>query len=192
MFNWRKIFAPTASDLFAPHMHMQQLADSITAVVPVASLTERAAVLTRMVNEGKAPSADNPLIVYRGDAPASARLEITDDGSTWQTFGRPKLVGATGLVGSVPAGVGAYDYVVTETVKPDSTGTYEITWPPFPNAIVGIQATLRDPGALAGNPVSVAYTDVGLGGCAIVLKNAEGETRTTAGSFPVSVTVTGA
>lgn len=71
---------PAATDPFDPQGDMVKLADSLAGnvVVPVANVTERDALVATL-----APSVNNPLYVHRADAPASARLEYTDNGTTW-------------------------------------------------------------------------------------------------------------
>lgn len=83
-FNWRKIFYPTASDLFAPHTHMKALADSAIVPVPVANTTERAAVFATAGTVGPA----NPVVVIRADASPGREWEYTVDptGVTWYAF----------------------------------------------------------------------------------------------------------
>ena len=78
-FNIRKIFFPVASDVFAPHTHMGMLADSVTAFIPVANTTERAAVVA-----ASTVSAARPLVFWRED---THYCEITYDGSAFRAFG---------------------------------------------------------------------------------------------------------
>jgi hypothetical protein len=83
-FNWRKIFYPVASDLFAPHTHMKALADSAIVPVPVANTTERAAVFAAAGTVGPT----NPVVVVRANAGSGREWEYTVDptGADWRTF----------------------------------------------------------------------------------------------------------
>lgn len=177
-FNWRRIFFPTASDLFAPHLHMQQLADSITSVVPVANRTERTAVVDRMVSEGKPPTAANPLIVYRADAPVGDRIEYSDNGTTWRRFTRPpRLTGGT-LAGSLPSDTELSPQLVTGTIQPTADGTVPITWEAYPNAVVDVSPSLKFPGFNTTFATRVMATDVTLTGCNLIFFNRDDEVIT--------------
>lgn len=75
------IEVPADSDDFAPALDMRELGASMAGrvVVPVANELERDALAATL-----SPSPASPLYVHRADAPASARLEWTEDGSTWR------------------------------------------------------------------------------------------------------------
>lgn len=79
--NARKLEYPTASALFAPHLDMKKLADSAQVWVPVANVTERAAVVAAVGTV----DAEHPVCVIREDAGAGLELEYTTDGMSWWT-----------------------------------------------------------------------------------------------------------
>lgn len=59
---------------------------SIRDIVPVANTTERGQLISDLTAAGVAPSATNPLLVYRADATAGFELEYTINGSTWRVL----------------------------------------------------------------------------------------------------------
>lgn len=100
-FNFRKLFYPVASDLFAPHTHIKALADSILSFVPVANVSER----TDVKNAAGAISAANPVAVVRADAAPGRKLEITFDGTTWDVLSYGTW---TAYTPALSAGTGAF------------------------------------------------------------------------------------
>lgn len=77
------ITVPAGTDPFDPDGDMRDLAGSLEGriIVPVANKDERAAVAAAV-----SPTAAEPLLTWRTDAPAGARLETTEDGATWRTI----------------------------------------------------------------------------------------------------------
>lgn len=75
------IEVPGSPDMFDPDGDMRELGGSLEGriIVPVANTTERDALAGTIT-----PTPAKPLYVHRADAPAFARLEWTDDGSTWR------------------------------------------------------------------------------------------------------------
>jgi hypothetical protein len=61
-------------------------------IVPVATATAAASLITALAGEGFTPSTSQPVFVERADAPAHAKVEMTVDGTTWT----PLLMGDTG------------------------------------------------------------------------------------------------
>lgn len=57
--------------------------ESIHDVIPVANSTARGQLVSDMVAKSKGPSASNPLVVHRADAPGLHRIEYTVDGTVW-------------------------------------------------------------------------------------------------------------
>lgn len=106
-FNWRKIFYPVASDLFAPHTHMKALADSTVTWIPVTNTTERGTVLAA----AGTVSAANPVCVIRADADPGREYEYTLDGTTWRALAARETAWAA--------------------------FTYQNSWITFPNAAYG-------------------------------------------------------
>lgn len=56
-------------------------------IIPTANTTTRAQLIVDLAALSPAitPSASQPIMVYRADAPTSARIEITEDGTNWST-----------------------------------------------------------------------------------------------------------
>jgi len=108
-------------------------------VVPVASVTARAALVTALTAEGYTISASKPLYTDRADAPPGLELEVTRNGTTWKTllppaaawtFTRPGVTDAYTPSGSfvsllpltitaAPAG----KYTIDATLTLQSSGT---------------------------------------------------------------------
>jgi hypothetical protein len=82
------IVVPAGSDPFDPQGDMVDLANSLRSriIVPVTNKTARAALAAAI---GWVPTVGEPLRVSRADAPDGARLEYTEDGTTWRTLPMP-------------------------------------------------------------------------------------------------------
>lgn len=78
-FNWRKIFYPVASDLFAPHLHMKQLGESVNDIVPVANATEANQLLAQ---QGASPS--RRLWIAQADETAAKSLKFATSTGGYQ------------------------------------------------------------------------------------------------------------
>ena len=61
----------------------EQFGLSISDVVPVANVTDRAQVVADLTAKGRGPSSTRPLVVIRADAPGLRRIEYTYDGTVW-------------------------------------------------------------------------------------------------------------
>lgn len=84
--NARKHTIPMGADKsFNRATIFETFGNSINDVVPVANATERAQVVSDLVAKGAGPTATDPLVVIRGDAPGLHRVEYTYDGSVWLT-----------------------------------------------------------------------------------------------------------
>lgn len=81
-----KIRTPAGDDNYALTADMRRMAESINHVVPVANISARTAVVQALEAAGRTPSAADPLIVDREDAPALGHLERTQDGTNWETL----------------------------------------------------------------------------------------------------------
>ncbi|MFJ4173984.1 hypothetical protein [Microbacterium sp. NPDC089696] len=82
--NARKHVVPTGGEQSISRATIYQaFANSIHDVVPVANTTERGQVVAALTAAGLPPSAANPLIVYRADAPGLHKLEINTGGALW-------------------------------------------------------------------------------------------------------------
>jgi hypothetical protein len=87
--------------------HWNNLGKSLNAliIVPTASVTTRAALVTARNAEGPAISASAPLRVHRADAPVGLQLEVTTDGTTWENPG-PKVLPREGISGAAMPSTG--------------------------------------------------------------------------------------
>ncbi|EYR64278.1 hypothetical protein N866_13600 [Actinotalea ferrariae CF5-4] len=100
MIDARKHTAPAAGET-PRRQAINDLSMSIRDVIPVANTTERAQLVSDLTAAGAAPSTTNPVSVYRADAPAGARVEWTDDDTTWS---RPRETRAGIATGTTSAG----------------------------------------------------------------------------------------
>lgn len=93
------LVVPAGTDLFDPDGDIRKLGDSEAGrlILPVANTAARNALATLL-----APSASEPLWVYRQDAPVGARIEWTVDGATWRVI-RTSNRGPVATVGDLPA-----------------------------------------------------------------------------------------
>jgi len=88
MANARKHSTPDEDDLTVTWQTIFEVfGESISDVVPVANMSERAQVAAALASAGVGPSSARPLVVIRGDAPGLRRIEYTYDGSTWMSAG---------------------------------------------------------------------------------------------------------
>lgn len=69
---------------------------SIKDPIAVANATARAQLISDLTTAGLGPSATNPVVVARADAPGLHRIEFTLDGNAWvSTSGRPFFANTT-------------------------------------------------------------------------------------------------
>lgn len=61
----------------------EDFGNSIHDIIPVASITERSQLVAALTTAGVGPSAANPLVVHRSDAPGMHRIESTVNGTIW-------------------------------------------------------------------------------------------------------------
>lgn len=84
--NSRKHVVPLSSEAsFTRATIFEQFGQSISDVVPVANVTERAQVVADLVADGVGPTSTRPVVVIRGDARGLHRVEYSYDGTTWLT-----------------------------------------------------------------------------------------------------------
>lgn len=82
--NARRHVIPAGADQsFTRATIFSAFGNSIRDIVPVATVTDRAALISDLTTAGQAPSATKPLVVYRADAPGMHRLEYTTNGTVW-------------------------------------------------------------------------------------------------------------
>lgn len=82
--NARKHTIPAGADKsFNRAMLFETFGNSINDVIPVANATDRAQVVSDLAAKGVGPTAADPLVVIRGDAPGLHRVEYSYDGSVW-------------------------------------------------------------------------------------------------------------
>ena len=118
--------SPTTTPATPIQNHWNNLGTSLNGriVVPVASVTARAALVAALTAEGYTISASNPIIVWRADAGAGRQLEVSINGTTWANITHTATVGATGAVASSGAMVRMGD---AAAVVADGSSTYRIT-----------------------------------------------------------------
>lgn len=118
--------SPTTAAATPIQDHWNNLGKSLNplVIVPTASVTTRAALVTARNTEGPTISASAPLRVHRADAPAGCEIESTINGTTWETAvftpqiaagmyavnvdssGRVAIRPATGSTGPLPMDTG--------------------------------------------------------------------------------------
>jgi len=81
--------SPTTTAATPIQDHWNNLGTSLNGriVVPVASVTARAALVSALTAEGYTISSSNPLIVWRADAIPGSQTEVTTNGSTFTPIG---------------------------------------------------------------------------------------------------------
>ena len=79
--------SPTTTAATPIQEHWNNLGKSLNGrvVVPVASVTARAALVSALTAEGYTISASNPLYTHRADATVGSELEVTVNGTSWRT-----------------------------------------------------------------------------------------------------------
>ena len=79
--------SPTTTAATPIQDHWNNLGKSLNGrvVVPVVSVTARAALVSALTAEGYTISASNPLYTHRADAGLGYELEVTTNGTTWRT-----------------------------------------------------------------------------------------------------------
>jgi len=82
-----KVRTPAGSDAYALTTDLRLMGESVRSFVPVASTSERDAVVAAMSTAGRPVSVANPLVVVRADAAEGTEVEISTDGTTWRTIG---------------------------------------------------------------------------------------------------------
>lgn len=137
---------------------------SINDVVPVTSVSDRAAVVAALP---AAPSSAKPLIVLRADAPGSQRLEVTYDGTNWSPvvrFAHGTTTGGTDASGliTVTHNLGAVPTSVSNSAPiAASTALQQLAQISITSiSTTQIQFVVRrasDGVALASNPVNVSW-----------------------------------
>ena len=79
--------SPTTTAATPIQDHWNNLGKSLNGriVVPVASVTARAALVAALTAEGYTISASHPLYTHRADATVGTELEVTVNGTSWRT-----------------------------------------------------------------------------------------------------------
>ncbi len=77
------IRVPAAGDAYALTDDLRKMAESARTIVPVANVTERAALVAALTAASRPPSATSPLHVHRADMSAVGGLEYTINGKDW-------------------------------------------------------------------------------------------------------------
>lgn len=81
----RKHKAPIGSET-PKRQAFNDLSLSINDLIPVASVSERATLVTNLTSAGYPPSTSKPVVVLRADAPADSNVEMSTDGTTWRAM----------------------------------------------------------------------------------------------------------
>jgi hypothetical protein len=125
--------SPTTTAATPIQDHWNNLGKSLNGrvVVPVASVTARAAYVTALTADGYTISASNPAFVFRADADS---VEMTIDGTNWYASGRPERhgewSGPTGGAADGSSAPGTQTLDATASVNPPATvatSTFTIT-----------------------------------------------------------------
>lgn len=150
------VAAPLPDDAFDPQGDMRRLALSLAGhvIIPVANITERAAVGGLLAAQGTGVSPSNPIYVHRFDAGAGRELEWSPDGANWRTVG--SRIDVAGSPAAAQRAV--YQKAGDVIAATNSNGDGSITFAePFPNQLFTATVTdATDPGVLG--PVLIKYT----------------------------------
>jgi len=171
--------SPTTTAATPIQDHWNNLGKSLNplVVVPTASITTRAALVTARNAEGPAISSAAPMRVHRADAPLGFRDEITEDGTAWRAIGADSWVGGEAVItGAAPAaGARKIRYSGTFLYTTNAFGQFAIAFPAaFPTGLVNLMFTPGDvAGGLGQTAVDTTITTLATGG---------GQARTPAGA----------
>jgi hypothetical protein len=94
---------PPATGVPPARKALTDLSLSVNDIIYVANATERAQKIATLTAAGFGPTPQRPVVVYRGDAPTGAKLEVTENGSTWSTV----FSGAAGTYTPTVSGFGS-------------------------------------------------------------------------------------
>jgi hypothetical protein len=158
------LYHPTGGDEFAPHLDIEAAVDSLAGriVVPVPNTTVRDALAASV-----SPSASEPLYVHRADAPAGARTEVTENGTTWRTVGASQWIGEVSMPTITPGNTANANFtfpagwfstapMVVASTRLASTCTVTAGTP----TTSGVAVTVRNVGTMNATPVAVLYAVV--------------------------------
>ena len=148
--NLRKHVTPLGSEVsLTREVIYTQFGESIHDVIPVANVTARGQLVTDMVAKGKGPSAANPLVVYRADAPGLHRIESTTDGVAWVPSSSlphfPDVAAATSFATANPGLLTVGDRCVAGSTTYVWSGS---AWQNGGMAVAGITAPLVGSGSV--------------------------------------------
>ena len=138
----------TAATPIQDHWNNLGLSLNGRVVVPVASVTARAALVSALAAEGYTPSTSKPIFVFRADATPGFQTEVTTDGSTFTRIG-----GAAPIV-YTDAGL-----ATTGTADAFTTALRTVTNPFGPGVPFRCKATYYL-GYIAGTTSARAWVDV--------------------------------
>ncbi|WP_261165760.1 hypothetical protein [Microbacterium sp. Marseille-Q6965] len=132
--NSRKHTIPSGADQSVSRATIfESFGNSIHDVIPVANATERAQVVANLTAEGAGPSAANPIVVVRADAPGLHRVEYSYDGSLWipgsGTLNFPDKDTATAWAAANGSLLIPGDEAIIGGVRAPWTGTEWAYWP---------------------------------------------------------------
>ena len=130
--NSRKHVIPLGAEAsFTRATIFEQFGQSISDVVPVANVTDRAQVVADLVADGRGPSSTRPLVVIRADAPGLHRIEYTYDGSVFLpvsgVLSFSSLGGATSFATANGGLLSAGDVAMVGATRYEWSGTAWVT-----------------------------------------------------------------
>lgn len=122
--------SPTTTAATPIQDHWNNLGKSLNGrvVVPVASVTARAALVAALTAEGYTISAANPLYVHRADATPGSELEVTINGTTFTTIFSAKATVKAELAPSGNIGAGLANVIVASAVTGDGVRMFKVTF----------------------------------------------------------------
>ena len=179
--NARKHTIPLGTEAsFTRATLFKQFGQSISDVVPVANVTERAQVVSDLTAEGRGPTSARPLVVIRADARGAHRVEYTYDGAVFlpasgilsfvdlaaaTSFGtaNPGLL-TVGDIAYIGAAGSDYRWTGTAWVRPVTRGSVGVGSPTDASGAITVTHGAN------GTPTQVLVTDRNAGAAASMRK----------------------
>jgi len=121
--------SPTTTAATPIQDHWNNLGKSLNGkvIVPVASVTARAALVSALTAEGYTISTSNPLYTHRADATVGSELEVTTNGTTWTAIITGGAVTAAGAA-SGPITGSFVTLATAPAVTGDGVKKFQITF----------------------------------------------------------------
>jgi len=156
--------SPTTTAATPIQDHWNNLGKSLNplVIIPTASVTTRAALVTARNAEGPAISAAAPLRVYRADAPTGGQNEVTVDGTNWVVQGA-RTIAQQGISGAaMPASAMALTQAFPVQAVISAGGILAVT---FPVAFTAIPVVVAMTVNYIGNNPVVPSGQITAAGC---------------------------